>query len=230
MSALVPDGSDSAFTLRPKRTRPTGPLPAYRGDRGDGSTAALDMHDLARMTQPPAVTWCQRREPIASLEPVRKLVSTARRGPPQSARLPGPWLSVEMRACGDLRALRGAALPRFGGRGERVGCGGGCCVRWGQPVVVGGAPPCAVEESCDGCGLGARGPEDRPLSQDLWVDDLPGDDAWFGLGAVEANEAEPRPTSRAPRRRASIALTGGLGKALTWGWKPARSHVFMMRS
>jgi hypothetical protein len=30
-----------------------------------------------------------------------------------------------------------------------------------------------------------------------------------------ANEAGLKPTSRAPRRRASMALTGGLGKALT---------------
>ena len=43
----------------------------------------------------------------------------------------------------------------------------------------------ALEEARDRCGLGARGPKDRPLHRDLWLDDLASDYAGLGRGGVE---------------------------------------------
>jgi hypothetical protein len=72
----------------------------YRSCRRGGRSAA------SSVTQAPAPG-----APIASFQLVRKQVSTARRGPPRSGRLPEPWPSVEMRACGDYESVAGRRCP-----------------------------------------------------------------------------------------------------------------------
>jgi Enoyl-(Acyl carrier protein) reductase len=58
-----------------------------------------------------------------------------------------------------------------------------------QPVVFVCASSCAVEEARDCGGLTARGPQDRPLRRDLWLDDLASDDAGPGCGASATRAA-----------------------------------------
>src|SRR5207302_10555411 len=69
-------------------------------------------------------------------------------------------------------------------RGWRTGAALAAWLRQAQPAVLVRAPARALQETHNRLGLGARGPQDRPLGGYLRLDDLPGYDSMTSCGAV----------------------------------------------
>src|SRR5207253_577709 len=89
-----------------------------------------------------------------------------------------------------------------------------------QPAVVPRASSGAVEESGDRGGLRAHGPDERPLRQDPWINDLAGDDPGLGIGGVEGERGGSQADLPSARKASEHGEDRRLRKAADAGLEP----------